>query len=83
MVLINCAKHNDTHLVCKETHTVSQCLDTNNSITRVESHQAIKFPDTIWTIPIIISIIIASGIIILIVGNVFIRLYVNRAKIKE
>ncbi len=76
MVLINCVKHNETHLVCKETYNVTQCAD-------VESQQVIKFPDTIWTIPIIISIIIASGIIILIVGNVFIRLYVSRSKIKE
>ena len=98
MELINCVKHNDTYLMCKNIYTITECKDTSSAeinsvpstvsstftgeISSGNSSLETKFPDTIWNIPIIISIIIASCLSLLIIGTITIRVYRSRTKLK-
>jgi hypothetical protein len=95
MELINCVKHNDTYLMCKNIYTITECKDTSSaeinsvlSTSVVHSTEVVnssldtKYPDTIWNIPIIISIIIASCLSLLIIGTMTIRVYRSRTKLK-
>lgn len=76
MEIINCRKYNDTHSICKHVYNVKKCVD--DTITTTESPviaSSINFPSPDWTAPIIISIIISSCIVLLLAGNMVIKIY--------
>lgn len=81
MELINCTIYNVTHSICKHIYNVTECvlssstnIDNTDDISTVENI-SINYPNTDWTTSITISIIISSCIMLLLAGNIAIKIY--------
>lgn len=72
MEILNCSKHNSTHSICKHIYIVKECIINGSSL---PEDLSINFPSTDWTAPVIISIIISSCIMLLLAGNMAIKIY--------
>lgn len=75
MELLNCTKYNDTHSICKHIYIIKDCGLAPIVRTSSSDDLSINFPRTDWTVPVIISIIISSCIMLLLAGNMAIKIY--------
>lgn len=80
MELLNCTKYNETHSICKHIYLIKGCTlslpgDNISEGTNSLEDLSINFPRTDWTVPVIISIIISSCIMLLLAGNMAIKIY--------
>ncbi len=77
MELMNCTKYNETHSICKHIYVIKECmLSSSPGDTNVLPEDlSINFPRTDWTAPVIISIIISTCIMLLLAGNMGIKIY--------
>lgn len=79
MEILNCTKHNATHSICKHIYVLKECIINRGSLPEetviTTEDLSINFPRTDWTVPVIISIIISSCIMLLLAGNMVIKIY--------
>lgn len=67
MDLVNCTNFNETHSKCKQI-TIEMCNIESQNLT-------VSLPPTDWSVPVVISIVLSSCIMLLLLSNLLIKIF--------